>query len=212
MLEHITKEAPQPAEKAIIWLHGLGADGHDFAAIAPQLQQNSTRFIFPHAKPRPIAINGNYVMRAWFDIHGLALDSRVDWQGLAESEQEVVKLIEDQAAKGIPYHKIYLAGFSQGGVVAIYTALRFAKKLGGVIGLSTFLPIQHPIDCNPANQDTPFFMAHGTQDDIVPFNFGEAVAQWLITKDYPVTWQQYPMAHQVCPQEIFDLMQWLNTL
>jgi len=210
MLEHITIEPQSPAKKAIIWLHGLGADGHDFEGIVPQLNLPYTRFILPHAAVRPITINGGFAMPAWFDIHGLDMDSRIDWAGLEQSEQDVIQLIDEQVNSGIAYHDIYLAGFSQGGVVAIYTALRLPEKLAGVIGLSTFLPIHQAITCNLANQNTPFFLAHGSQDDIVPQQLGQVLAQWLRSKNYPVTWHEYPMAHQVCDQEIKDLKQWFD--
>ena len=210
MLEHITVEPQSPAQKAIIWLHGLGADGHDFEPLVPQLALPNTRFIFPHAPARAITINGGFKMRAWFDIHGLDIDSRIDWAGLAQSEQEIIGLIEEQVNKGIDYQNIYLAGFSQGGVVAIYTGLRFKHQLAGIIGLSTFLPVQHPLDCHTANKTTPFFIAHGNKDDIVPLPMGQLVAGWLETQGYPVNWHSYAMAHQVCPEEINDLKHWLK--
>lgn len=210
MLEHITIEPQTPAKKAVIWLHGLGADGADFEPIVPQLKQQDTRFIFPHAPVRPITINGGMAMRAWFDIHGLDLESRVDWEGLEAAEQDIVELINQQIAAGIPSNQIYLAGFSQGGALALYTGLRFNQKLAGVIGLSTFLPIQHPITCDPSNQDTPFFVAHGSKDNVVPVVFGNMITQWLQHKGYTVDWHEYKMAHQVCGEEITDLARWLS--
>lgn len=210
MLEHITIEPQMPAKKVVIWLHGLGADGYDFEPIVPQLKQQDTRFIFPHAPVRPVTINGGMAMRAWFDIHGLDLESRIDWEGLAAAEQDVVKLINQQIEAGIPANQIYLAGFSQGGALALYTGLRFNQKLAGIIGLSTFLPIQHPIECNPANADTRFFIAHGRQDNVVPVIFGNMIAQWLQHKGYTVDWHEYQMMHQVCGEEIEDLSKWLK--
>lgn len=210
MLEHITIPSSLPTKRAVIWLHGLGADGHDFSPVVPLLKVPDTRFIFPHAPVRPVTLNAGYHMRAWFDIHGIEKESPIDWVGLHASEAEVIALIEQEVASGIPYDQIYLAGFSQGGMVAVYTALRFAHTLAGVIGLSTLLPIDSPIEKQSANASTPFFIAHGVQDDIVPFLYGKHLAEWLQSKHYPVTWHEYKMRHEVCETEITDLATWLQ--
>ena len=149
-------------------------------------------------------------MRAWFDIHGLDINSRVDWDGISQAEQNIIQLIKQEVKKGIAYHNIYLAGFSQGGVVALYTGLRFKYQLAGVMGLSTYLPIHQNINFHPANQATPLFIAHGNQDNVVPYMFGQMTAENLKSQGYHVTWHHYNMAHQVCPEEMHDMIKWLN--
>jgi phospholipase/carboxylesterase len=210
MLEHITINSLLPAKKAVIWLHGLGADGHNFAAVPSLLNLQETQFIFPHAPIRPVTLNGGYRMRAWFDIFGLDRNSDIDSEGLAVAEAQIAELVHAQAGQGIPYENIYLAGFSQGGVLAVYTTLRFEEKLAGGIGLSTFLPRAESIERHPANASTPFFIGHGTADNIVLFQYGRQLAEWLSDTAYPVTWHQYEMAHEVCQQEINDLAVWLK--
>jgi phospholipase/carboxylesterase len=210
MLEHITINPLLPAKKAVIWLHGLGADGHNFASVPSMLNLQETRFIFPHAPIRPVTLNGGYPMRAWFDIFGLDRNSDIDSEGIAQAESQIAELIHHQASQGIAYDNIYLAGFSQGGVLAVYTTLRFEKKLAGAIGLSTFLPRAESIDRHPANASTPFFIGHGTTDNIVLFHYGRQLADWLSQTNYPVSWHEYPMAHEVCQAEMNDLAVWFQ--
>lgn len=205
-----------PAKAAVIWLHGLGADGYDFANMVPELhlpEELAIRFIFPHAPVRPITVNNGYRMRGWYDITGFSISSREDAQGIKESEQAIATLIQQQQALGIPSQKIILAGFSQGGAIALHTGLRYPEPLAGIIGLSTYLPLASTLahERNPANQPTPLFLAHGTNDSVVPFAWAEMANKQLTAMGYAIDWHTYPIDHTVSLEEIRHISQWLSS-
>ena len=208
------ESAPQPTS-AVIWLHGLGADGNDFASIVPQLNLQGCapiRFIFPHAPSMPVTINGGYVMPAWYDILGANLVDRQDDRGIQKSEWAINALIEHEVSRGIPYERIVLAGFSQGCAMALHTALRLPHRLAGVMALSGYLPLadRFPSERHAANAHTPIFMAHGTQDPVVVIQRGEESRDALAKLGHPVQWHTYPMPHSVHPQEIADIAVFLK--
>lgn len=214
-LEVITKEPQGRARASVIWLHGLGADGNDFVPIVPELRlapELGVRFIFPHAPVRAVTLNAGMQMRAWFDLYGLSPGSGEDAQGIRESQAAVERLIAQQTAAGIPAHKIVLAGFSQGGAVALHTGLRHDERLAGILALSTWLPLADGLtrEAAPANHDVPILMAHGSADPMVDPRLGEASAQTLRKLGYTVDWRTYPMQHQVCLEEIRDVGEWLG--
>ncbi|MBV8403742.1 MAG: dienelactone hydrolase family protein [Gammaproteobacteria bacterium] len=205
---------PSP-QAAVIWLHGLGADGHDFEPIVPELVgrgERALRFVFPHAPVRPVTLNAGYAMRAWYDI--IALDRRAaeDEGGIRASQAIVTELIRRENARGIATGHIVLAGFSQGGAMALYCGTRYPERLAGIIGLSCYqlLATRFEAERLPANQATPVFVAHGTQDPVVSPALGEAAYRQLQTAGYPVEWHAYSMPHAVCPQEITDIATWLR--
>ena len=204
---------------SVIWLHGLGADGHDFEAIVPQLNlpaDLNLRFIFPHAPVRPVTINGGMSMRAWYDILSLDRDGPVDEAGIRESAAMLVALIEREHERGVPYENIVVAGFSQGGAIASHCALRFPEKLAGLMALSTYLPLRSTIQNEVADSATaqtkslPIFMAHGTSDPMLPMHLGTSSRDAMEALGYSVKWFDYPMPHAVCPQEIADISAWLS--
>ncbi len=200
--------------RAVIWLHGLGADGHDFAPIVPELglpPQLAVRFIFPHAPLLPVTINNGYIMPAWYDVFSQDLRQTEDEAGIRASQQRVEALIQREEARGIPASRIVLAGFSQGGAIALHTGLRHTPTLAGVLALSTYLPLPQTLgtEASPANAGVPIFMAHGTSDSVIPVGQGIASRVWLEEHGYAVEWREYPMAHSVCPEEISDIGQWL---
>lgn len=206
----------QNATHCIIWLHGLGADGHDFVPIVPELKLPSNlaiRFIFPHAPIMPVTINNGYKMRAWFDIHDFSLSTKIDKEGIQASQKTVESLIETQIASGIPSENIILAGFSQGGAIALTTGINFNKRLGGILALSTYLPLPDQLLINAAtvNRSLPIFVAHGTQDSVLPFLLGESTAKVLEQSGFQVDWHSYVMPHSVCGQEIADISKWIQT-
>jgi len=210
-IEHQTGATPQ---LSIIWMHGLGADGHDFASAVPVVApgpDRPTRFIFPTAPRRPVTINGGVEMPAWFDVLGLDVDARVDEQGLRESAHAIEQLIEREVTRGIPCRRIVLAGFSQGGAVALFTALRYPQALAGVIALSTYLPVKAQVDAqaSPENRGIPIFMAHGAYDNVLPLVLGEGSCDWLRAVGYDVQWKSYPMEHSVIPEELRDIRRFL---
>jgi phospholipase/carboxylesterase len=205
----------QPIEYSVIWLHGLGADGHDFVPIVSELRlpkELSVRFIFPHAPVMPVSVNNGYEMRAWYDITSLSIDRQVDRTGIVRSVAAVELLIESEIESGVPAQHIFLAGFSQGAVIALNTGLKTTKRLAGIIALSGYLPFADEAiaAANPVNRDTPIYIAHGTQDPIVPFVLGETAATELQAAGYAVSWHSYPMAHSVCPTEIADISAWIQ--
>ncbi len=210
LLPHIQIEtAPQPSA-AVIWLHGLGADGHDFAGLVPELDVSgcpAIRFIFPHAPAIPVTVNGGYVMPAWYDIFGTDLIGRQDAVGIRASAQAVAALIEREMARGIPAHRMVLAGFSQGCAMALHTGLRFPQTLAGIVALSGYLPLaaQFAAERSAANAHTPIFMAHGKQDPVVVPARGEASRDLLTRLGYPVQWHSYPMPHSLHPREVVDI-------
>jgi len=206
-----------PAPKfAVIWLHGLGADGSDFVPIVPELglpAGSAVRFVFPHAPHRPVTCNGGYVMRAWYDIISLDSDSRrIDEAGIVQSRQAVRQLIARENERGIPSRRIFLAGFSQGGAVAYTTALTHPERLAGLLALSTYLPTPALVaaEASAANRDIPVFVAHGTQDDVVSPALGRQAWDFLNEHGYRPVWHDYPMPHAVCPEEIEAIGLWLQ--
>ena len=215
-LDYLSLEPATPATAAIIWLHGLGASGHDFysANLTEHLglSEKAVRFIFPHAPKRPVTINGGYVMPAWYDITELSLEGRDDHTGMRETQKAIHELINEQMQKGIPSEKIFLAGFSQGGAVSLYCGLRYPKRLGGIIGLSTYLPLAKDLDSerSAANQDIPIFMAHGEYDSVVALAWAEASRDRLLDLGYRVDWHLYPMDHELCLEELVDLRGWVS--
>jgi phospholipase/carboxylesterase len=201
-------------EAAVIWLHGLGADGHDFVPIVPELPLPATlsvRFVFPHAPVRPVTINNGYAMRAWYDIVGITLSAREDEAGIRDSEKQIRTLVQQELDSGIPAKRIVIAGFSQGGAIALQVALRFPQRLAGVLALSTYLPLREALRLEAAaeNRDVPILMCHGSQDGVVPMALGSASRDALQALNYTIEWRAYPMAHEVCLQEINDIGAWL---
>jgi len=211
-VEHET--APNPRH-AVIWLHGLGADGNDFAPIVPELVDPAwpaLRFVFPHAPVRPITINGGMAMRAWYDISGLEIAQRQDEIGIRASIGLLDELIARETARGVPSENILLAGFSQGGAIVLSGGIRHAERLGGIIALSTYLPMAEKTDgeISAANRATPIFMAHGMLDPTISHALGGMSREYLKQRGYAVEWHDYPMAHQVCADEISDLRRWMS--
>lgn len=201
------------ANASVIWLHGLGADGHDFEPIVPHIQLpegTHARFIFPHAPKMPVTINNGMTMPAWYDILEMSIERSVDEGQLRASATATQALIEREIERGIAPERIVLAGFSQGGAVAYEAGLTFAKKLAGIMALSTYLATKDSIEANTVQQSTPILIHHGSQDPIVPAMLGEQAKQWLEGKGYSVIHQTYPMAHQVCGPQIQDISRWLQ--
>lgn len=216
MLEYLTADTGENPEYVIIWLHGLGADGHDFESVVPEFKndKHNFRFIFPHAPVQPITINGGMAMRAWYDITSIDINRQVDEGGIADSAQLVRALIDAQIAEGFKAKQIVLAGFSQGGAMALHMALSEDIKFAAVVALSCYLPIPKVLSDNSphANQNTPFFMAHGQQDPVVPYDLGAKSHQLLADEDYQVTWHSYPIQHGVNMQELNDIKLFLQQL
>ncbi|MBI2750232.1 MAG: dienelactone hydrolase family protein [Burkholderiales bacterium] len=211
----IESQPGTPATAAVIWLHGLGADGNDFAGLVPELDLDGCppiRFVFPHAPSIPVTINAGYVMPAWYDILGMNLVNQQDAAGIQKSEQAITALIEHEVARGIPHARIVLAGFSQGCAMALHTGLRLPHKLAGIIGLSGYLPLADRAGSErlEANAHTPIFMAHGTQDPVVVLARGEESRDALAAMGHPVQWHTYPMQHAVHPREIADISSFLK--
>jgi phospholipase/carboxylesterase len=203
---------PRPGA-AVIWLHGLGADGHDFEPIVPELGlpgSLAVRFVFPHAPVRPVTLNQGMRMRAWYDIYRLG-GGPEDEAGIRASQASLDALISAEKGKGIPAGKIVIAGFSQGGAIALQCGLRYPERLAGVLALSTYLPLAGKLEAekSPANARTPVFMAHGSYDDVIPLQRAEDSRRALEKLGYPVEWHAYPMPHSVCPQEIADISAFL---
>jgi phospholipase/carboxylesterase len=214
MLETIEVETAPNPNAAIIWLHGLGADGHDFEPIVPELVPRGARawrFVFPNAPVRPVTINNGMRMRAWYDIVGLDRRAAEDVAGFQDADIKIRELIAREVARGIPVSRMVLAGFSQGGAVSLYTAPRLAETLAGVMALSCYLPRESGFDAErkAANDATPIFMAHGQQDGTVPMMLGVRSRDALLARGYKVEWHEYPMAHSVCAQEVADIRQFL---
>ena len=200
---------------SVIWMHGLGADGNDFASIVPELnlpQEMPLRFIFPHAPLRPVTINNGYTMRAWFDIISLSNRELIDTQGIAEAVEMINQLIKKEIERGIPAHKIFLAGFSQGAMLALSTGLCYPQKLAGIIGLSGCLfNYEHTLaTAAAANFTTPIFIAHGINDEVIACHLGQQTALLLEKNKYIVDFHRYPMGHSVCGEEIGNLADWMR--
>lgn len=209
----VIETGPAP-RTCVIWLHGLGADGHDFEPIVPELEwpeSSAVRFVFPHAPYRAVSLNGGATMRAWYDIAVGVRGLDQNEAHIRESEQHLRGLIESEVACGIAPGRIVLAGFSQGAAMALHTGLRYPKPLAGIMALSMPIPLpgRIPSEWNNRNVAVPVFLAHGTADPIVPYPMGEYARQLLGQLGLAVEWHSYPMAHSVCPQEILDIRAWL---
>ena len=215
MAEAVEIETGRKPVGTVIWLHGLGADGHDFAPIVPQLvtpDERPLRFVFPHAPVRPVTINGGMAMRAWYDILAFDRSSRQDEVGIRASDTLVGELIRRENQRGIPTNRIVLGGFSQGGAISLFSGVRYPDKLAGIMGLSCYLLLEDllPAERTRVNYATPIFLAHGAQDPVVEFRRGTETKQLLEAGGYPVEWHSYAMPHSVCPQEIDDIAAWLR--
>jgi phospholipase/carboxylesterase len=197
---------------SVIWLHGLGADGHDFEPVVPELKLPKhlpLRFVFPHAPVRSVTINGGMAMRAWYDILSLDASGRADAQGVRDSTALLEALISREIERGIDADKIVAAGFSQGGAIAISAVLHSKLRLGGLMALSTYLALPGELENCVGNRDLPVFMAHGSFDPMIPMQWGRASADSLIEAGFSLEWHDYPMAHAVCGEEINDIRAWL---
>jgi phospholipase/carboxylesterase len=215
VLPTIEKETGAHPAWSIIWLHGLGADGNDFVPIVPELvspQWPAVRFVFPHAPVQPVTINNGMAMRSWYDIYGFDLMAQQDEKGIRASIKHLEALIAREHERGIPSERILLAGFSQGGAIALAGGLRYPEKLAGIIALSTYLPLAPLLaaERSAANADTPLFWGHGTVDPVVILQRGTDSRAALEALGYHVDWHTYLMPHSVCPQEIADLRQWIG--
>jgi phospholipase/carboxylesterase len=215
LLDTVEIESAPAPRAAIVWMHGLGADGHDFAPIVPELRLPvPVRFVFPHAPMRAVTINRGAVMRAWYDVRGVDGERREDAEGVRASQAQIEALIAREKARGIAAHRIVLAGFSQGGAMALHTGLRHPERLAGIMALSCFLPLADDLarEAAPANRDVPIFMAHGTDDDLIPLTRARRAHDILVGLAWRVEWHQYPMPHSVCAEEIADVSAWLSTV
>jgi phospholipase/carboxylesterase len=216
LLETIELQTHETCEWSVIWMHGLGADGSDFVPVLPELGLDpfiSIRFVFPNAPAIPVTCNGGYVMPAWYDIISLDKNNReVDTAGIVQSREQIRILIDREKELGIPSHRIFLAGFSQGGAVAYTTGLTHPEPLAGIIALSTYLPVPELVaeEATEDNRQVPIFAAHGTEDDIVSIELGRRATEFLTQKGYTCQWQEYPMPHSICLEEIQDIGTWLN--
>ena len=219
-LETIELETNPNPTAAVIWMHGLGADGNDFVPIVNEIDLSGApgiRFIFPHAPTRPVTINNGHVMRAWYDIAFGDLEGKTrkaDEKGVRESQAQIGQLIARENSRGIAASKIVLAGFSQGGAIALHTGLRYPETLAGVMALSTYLPLAESFaqEATPANAKTPVFMAHGTHDPVVPYAMGNSSREQLQQAGYALEWHEYPMQHSVCLEEVADIGRWLTSV
>jgi phospholipase/carboxylesterase len=213
-LEQVEVTIGTEPKGTVIWMHGLGADGWDFVPIVKELslpEGLSLRFIFPHAPMRAVTINGGNVMRAWYDIAMTDIARLPDERGIRESQAQVNALIAREESRGVPADRIVLAGFSQGGAIALQAALRHPKKLAGVMALSTYLTLADTLaaEASPANRDTPILMAHGTQDPVVPLKLAASSRDKLVELGWKVEWREYPMPHSVCMEEVEEIAGWL---
>jgi len=214
LLSTVEIETGSKPHYSILWMHGLGADGNDFVPIIDELSiaaKKPIRFVFPHAPQQPVTINNGYVMRAWFDIYGLNIGTIEDEVGIRDSQKKIDALIEHELQRGIASNHIILAGFSQGGAIALQTGLRQKNKLGGIMALSCYLPLSGSLsnEAEPINAEIPIFMAHGVHDEVVPIELAASSEAQLHQANYIVEWHEYVMAHSVCTQEIADIDQWL---
>jgi phospholipase/carboxylesterase len=214
MLETIEIETAANPNAAVIWMHGLGADGHDFEPVVPEIVrrgERAWRFIFPNAPVRPVTLNGGMAMRAWYDLKGLDRRAAEDVNGFRDTDVQIRRLIERERERGVPAARVVLAGFSQGAAVSLYTAPRFARTLAGVMALSGYLPRESSFlaERAAANDATPIFMAHGQGDTVLPVSLGIQSRDFLKALGYAVEWHDYPMAHAVCAAEIADIREFL---
>jgi phospholipase/carboxylesterase len=214
LLDAVQIETGPAPRAAVIWMHGLGADGHDFEPVVPELglpDEPAVRFVFPHAPMRPVTLNQGMVMRAWYDVYGLG-GGQEDVQGLRASQQAVTALIERERSRGIDATAVVLAGFSQGGAMALLAGLRHAERLAGVMALSCYLPLAATLaaEASAANRDVPIFMAHGLYDDVIPVDRARRSRDLLIAAGYRVEWHEYRVPHAVCAEEMGDIAAWLT--
>ena len=213
VLPHITLDTGNSPQHSIIWLHGLGADGEDFVPIAEAIcLPVAVRYIFPHAPMQPVTINNGYVMRAWYDIASASIAAEQDEMGIRTSQAELEKLIAQEKRRGIAAENIYLAGFSQGGVIALQTGLRHTERLGGILALSTYLPLAETLadEASEYAKGSPIFMAHGRGDPVIPYALGKSSAEQLSALGYALEWHEYAMPHSVCMEEVQDIAAWLT--
>ena len=211
-LETIVVETGPAPTAAVIWMHGLGADGHDFEPVVPEIPLTvPVRYVFPHAPRQAVTINRGMVMRAWYDVSGQGDE---DAAGLRRSQRLVEELVADERARGIPAGRIVLAGFSQGGAMALQTGLRHPERLAGIMALSCYVPIAATVaaEAQAANRDIPIFMAHGTGDPVIPVERAQIGRDLLVKLGYRVQWHAYPMPHSVCGEEIADIAAWLGSI
>ena len=209
----VTIEPEGPAVATVILLHGLGADGWDFVPIVEELRlPRPVRFIFPHAAERPVTVNAGYVMRAWYDIKSFTPEGRADAAGLADSVQRVYRYLDAEITRGVATERIVLAGFSQGGAVALSAGLRYPQRLAGVLALSTYLPFPARLaaERSSANADVPILMCHGRMDPVVKIGMGLEARDVLEAQGYAVEWHEYPMGHEVCGPELEEIGRWLG--
>jgi len=199
---------------SIIWLHGLGADGYDFAPIVQQLNLAGVRFVLPHAPDVAVTRNNGYIMPAWYDVYGLTPISREDEAGIKVSQSYINSLIQNELDHGVPSERILLAGFSQGGAIALYTALRYPQRLAGVLALSTYMPLKQSlaVEAHVANAKLPIFMAHGVLDEVISLETAMLSRELLQDQEYSVSWHEYDMAHNVIPAEINDIRNFLQQI
>ena len=214
MLQTIEIETAPNPNAAVIWLHGLGADYHDFEPLVPEIvprRERAWRFVFPNAPVRPVTINGGMTMRAWYDILGFDRLTAEDTAGFRDTDARVAELIGREIERGIPAARIVLAGFSQGGAVSLYTGLRYPERLAGLLALSCYLPLAGTLATEgaPANAGAPIFMAHGLEDGVLPIGMGLESREKLKALGFAVEWHQYPMAHSVCQAEVADIRKFL---
>jgi phospholipase/carboxylesterase len=214
LLPAIELETQANPDSTVIWLHGLGADGNDFAPIVPELHlpaELAVRFIFPHAPTMPVTVNGGFVMPAWYDILDMTIERKVDIAGLMASAEQINAFVSRELEQGIDSKRIIIAGFSQGGAVAYQVALSHPKPLGGLLAMSTYFATAELIDYSAANRTIPIKIQHGTDDPVVPEQLGRQATAQLVEKGYSVSYENYPMEHAVCPQQIGDISQWLQS-
>lgn len=215
LLQTIEHETAADPRWSVIWLHGLGADGSDFVPIVPHLLRKgwpAIRFVFPHAPVRAVTVNRGMRMRAWYDITGVDIASRQDEPGIRQSIADVEALIAREGERGVPAARVFLAGFSQGGAIALSAGLRHTERLAGIVALSTYLPLADLAEAerHGANHDLPIFMGHGSQDPVVPMALGEMSRKRLEAFGHPVQWRSYPMPHSVSADEIADIAGWMT--
>jgi phospholipase/carboxylesterase len=211
----VTLSPQAPAVAAVILLHGLGADGHDFVPIVGELglpDSLPVRFVFPHAPLRPVTVNDGYVMRAWYDIISFTPEGRADKAGTVESSRRIADCVEREKQRGVAPGRVVLAGFSQGGAVALYTGLRYPERLAGILAMSCYLPFPETLaaEKSAANAGVPILMCHGRGDPVVPIGMGLEAREELTAQGYAPLWQDYPMQHAVCMEEIAEVARWLQ--
>jgi phospholipase/carboxylesterase len=215
LLESLEIETAPDPDAAVVWMHGLGADGHDFEPIVPELRLPATarvRFVFPHAPLRPVTINQGHVMRAWYDVRALAGVRREDEAGVRQSARQIEALLARERQRGIAPRRIVIAGFSQGGAMALHVGLRYPDRVAGILALSCYLPLAGALDAelSPANRDVPIFWAHGLHDPMIPLAMAEQGREQVAARGYQIEWHQYPIPHSVSAEEIADVARWLE--